>query len=240
MSNCVIVVAAGSGERFGGATPKQHVLLRGRSVLAHSIALFEAAPEVGDIVVVVDSVSLAGAETTLKGLFAKVRCVVPGGPMRQDSVFAGFEAAAKFAPEVVFVHDGARPFPEPALLEAVYREALLHGAAIPVIPLSDTAKRVSLSGDVLETVSREDLFRAQTPQAFRASVLREALERAKADGVVATDESFLVERIGKPVRAVKGSERNIKITTPADLLLAECLLEAAAGERKWPRIEPPV
>jgi 2-C-methyl-D-erythritol 4-phosphate cytidylyltransferase len=150
---------------------------------------------------------------------------VPGGAERQDSVAAGFAAAEAFAPEIVFIHDGVRPFLDPEILRAVHAAAKRHGAAIPVVPVTDTLKRVSAAGVITETVPNKGLYRAQTPQAFRREILRAALEKAGKEGAYGTDESSLVERLGKTVETVKGSGLNLKITTPDDLAMAKILIK---------------
>jgi 2-C-methyl-D-erythritol 4-phosphate cytidylyltransferase len=232
MRNSAIVVAAGLGKRFGRAIRKQYILLGDRSILEHSLLSFESAPEIADIVVVLDAGSISELEEKLKRGFSKIRKVIPGGLERQDSVAAGFRASLEFSPDIVCIHDGARPFLAHEILKAVLEGAREVGAAIPVIPVIDTIKRVSPSAQVTETLERRDLYRTQTPQAFRTQVLKEALERAEADGVVATDESFLVERIGRPVKAVEGSEMNVKVTTLVDLQIAQCLRQQIAGKGK--------
>ncbi|MFQ6671753.1 MAG: 2-C-methyl-D-erythritol 4-phosphate cytidylyltransferase, partial [Candidatus Tectimicrobiota bacterium] len=154
----------------------------------------------------------------------KVGAVVAGGAERQDSVAAGLERVPPEA-HVVVVHDGVRPFVTTAMVAAVVEAAQAVGAALTAIPVTDTVKRVA-EGAVVETLSREGLFRVQTPQAFRREVLAEALRRARTDGVVATDEAALVERLGMPVQVVAGAETNLKVTTPEDWALAEGMLRA--------------
>jgi 2-C-methyl-D-erythritol 4-phosphate cytidylyltransferase len=153
----------------------------------------------------------------------KVSAVVPGGERRQDSVREGLRQAPAGFDGVVLVHDAARPLVEVDLVEAVAGAAGAAGAAVPVLPVVDTVKRVR-DGLVVETLDREALGSAQTPQGFRFAVLAEAYEAAFRDGVTVTDEATAVERLGAPVRAVPGSPRNRKITTPEDLAWAEGVL----------------
>jgi 2-C-methyl-D-erythritol 4-phosphate cytidylyltransferase len=211
----VVVVAAGSGSRFGVA--KQFAPLRGRTLVEWSV---DAARAVADgVVVVVPEDALGGATgaAAVPGADA-VDAVVAGAATRSGSVRAGLAAVPPEA-EVVVVHDGARPLASPALFRAVV-EALSEGAdgAVPGVAVADTLKR--MAGDlVVSTVDRHDLVAVQTPQAFRAEVLR----RAHATGDDATDDAALLEALGATVRVVPGDPRNIKVTTAADLELADAL-----------------
>jgi 2-C-methyl-D-erythritol 4-phosphate cytidylyltransferase len=160
---------------------------------------------------------------SLLGPVRKLRAVVPGGDRRQDSVLEGLKQAPAGFDGVVLVHDAARPLVEVALIEAVAREAAGAGAAVPVGPVVDTVKRVR-DGLVVETLDRGELGAAQTPQGFRFPLLVEDYEAAFRDDLTVTDEAMAVERLGAPVRAVPGSPRNRKITTPEDLAWAEGVL----------------
>ena len=151
--------------------------------------------------------------------------VVAGGERRQDSVRRGLDAAARGFDGIVLVHDAARPLVDVALIDAVAAAAIRAGAAIPVLPVADTIKRIE-DGIVRATVDRDELGAAQTPQGFGIALLREAYDAAERDGAPLTDEAMAVERIGRPVRAVPGSARNRKITTADDLAWAEDVLGA--------------
>jgi len=204
-------VAAGEGNRFGGQ--KQFAELAGRAVV--SMAL-EAARSVSSGVVVVVPPSIPEAEFES---FAEADHVVRGGRTRADSVRAGLAAVPQEA-EIVVVHDAARPLAPPGLFEAVVR-AVCEGAdgAVPALRVADTLKRVE--GDVVvATVPRDDLVAVQTPQAFRAEVLR----RAHAGSHDATDDAALLERLGAIVRVVKGEPSNLKLTEPEDLVVLEALI----------------
>lgn len=227
MSTIAILVAAGRGERLGAARPKAFLELGGRSLLERSAAAFEAAAGVDGVVAVVPAEQAEEARRLLAAC-ARLRAVVPGGERRQDSVQAGLAAAQAGPDDVVLIHDAARPFVEPALIESVAAAAREHGAALPVLALVDTVKRVR-DGRVLETLDRDELFGAQTPQGFRLGLLRQALAAAAARGLTLTDECLAVELDGQAVRAVPGSERNRKITTPADLEWARALLAGEAA-----------
>jgi len=214
-----ILVAAGRGERMGQERPKAFLELAGEPLLLRAARAFEAAPSVGSLIAVVPEAETSVARALLAPL-AKLRAVVPGGERRQDSVLAGLAQVPEGFEGVVLVHDAARPLVEVELVEAVTRRALATGAALPVLPLVDTVKRVR-GGRVVETLDRSELGGAQTPQGFRMALLREALEAATRAGLELTDEAMAVERLGHAVDAVPGSKRNRKLTTPDDLAWAE-------------------
>lgn len=221
-----IVPAAGAGVRMEADRPKQFRPLGDRPLLVHTLQRLSDSPLIETVVVVVpaDWVAKARSELIEPYGLAKVGAVVAGGAERQDSVAAGLEA---LGPEVdlVVVHDGVRPFMTEAMIADVVEAARAVGAAVAAIPVAETVKRVA-DGAVVETVSRDGLYRVQTPQAFRREVLAEALERARAEGVVGTDEAALVERFGRPVRVVAGSAVNLKVTSPEDWSLAESILSS--------------
>jgi len=226
MNGLAILVAAGRGERMGAARPKAFLALGGRPLLARSADPFQAASSVGAIVAVVPAEEVENARAILGGL-SKLRAVVAGGARRQDSVLEGMKQAPEDFADVVLVHDAARPFVEPALIDAVAKAAAVHGAALPVLPVVDTLKR--LRGDrVVETVDRTELGAAQTPQGFRFELLARAYAQTLRDRVTVTDEAMAVERLGETVAAVPGSARNRKLTTPEDMAWAEALLREEA------------
>lgn len=211
-----IIPAAGAGTRTGHRTPKQFLRLAAAPILTVTVGRFARHPAVAAVVVVAPARHLRHAERLLRGLSRRVPlAVVAGGPQRQDSVRLGLLAAPVDA-EIVLVHDAVRPFVTPALISAVVDAARRDGAAICALPLKETVKRVA-GGYVQATVDRGGLWAVQTPQAFRAALLREAHDKARRDGFLGTDEAMLVERLGHPVRVVPGLEENIKITTAADL-----------------------
>ena len=222
MDALAIIVAAGRGERMGAGVPKAFLTLGGEPLLVHSARVFDAAPSVSAIAVVVPAERMDEARALLRSM-ARPVTIVPGGRRRQDSVRAGLIAAPPTFDGIVLVHDAARPLLEIALVEAVAAAALRAGAAVPVLPVTDTIKRIE-DGIVRATVDRADLGAAQTPQGFAIGLLREAYDAAERDAVVLTDEAMAVERMGRPVRAVPGSATNRKITTPDDLAWAEDVL----------------
>jgi 2-C-methyl-D-erythritol 4-phosphate cytidylyltransferase len=217
-----IIVGAGRGTRFG-ADDKVLVPLNGRPVLAYSLDAAQSAESVDAIVVVAGS-HLFDAVTSLRtsGNWSKVIAVVVGGERRQDSVAAGL-AALPAETALVAIHDAARPLVTPRLFDHTLMTALNTGAAIAAIPVADTLKRVT-DNLVVETVSREGLWAAQTPQSFDLATLLRAFAVADAEGLNVTDEASLFERLGIAVAIVPGSPANLKITHPADLAIASALV----------------
>ncbi len=214
-----VIVAAGEGKRFGA--PKHLAHLTGKAILEWTLQAFQSHPRIADIVLVLNN-SAEGRE--YQTYFSKLSQVVRGGAQRQDSVRAGMKALSSSALDIVLVHDGVRPLVSQDLIGRVIRQAQESGAAIPVIPVEDTLKHV-LEDQVAETPDRNRFFRCQTPQGFRVDLLNRALKKAADDGFYGTDEAVLVERLGLPVSAIPGEVRNIKITTPLDLRIAEVLIE---------------
>jgi 2-C-methyl-D-erythritol 4-phosphate cytidylyltransferase len=222
MSVAAVLVAAGSGERLGHGMPKALVSLGGRTILDWAIDAFAGHPELDELVVAAPAGSVETIASTVAG--CPLRCaVVPGGASRTESVRRGL-AALGDRPEFVLVHDAARPL-VPARLISDVVAALRNGAdaVVPVLPVADTVKRVA-DEVVLATVDRTELRRVQTPQGFRATILRAAY--AAAPGLVATDDAGVVEAHGAKVCTVAGDEAAFKITTPYDLRLAELLVSS--------------
>jgi 2-C-methyl-D-erythritol 4-phosphate cytidylyltransferase len=214
-----IVVAAGAGRRFGSA--KQFALLRGKEVLEWSLQAIAGHPEVNEIILVLPAEE-SGAR--YRERWSQIAAVVPGGERRQDSVARGFDRVKPGPAGLVLVHDGVRPLVSREVVSRVIAKVEETGAAVAAVPVEDTIKEAA-GGFVVRTLERDSLQRSQTPQAFRYEVLGEALRRAREDGYYGTDEAALVERTGHPVAAVPGDPRNIKITTAADLKIAEAWLE---------------
>jgi len=227
MNGLAILVAAGRGERMGGGRPKAFLSIGGKTILLRAALAFEAAASIDAIVVVVPFDQIHEAAEALRSI-TKLHGVVAGGALRQDSVLAGMKGAPDGFDGVVLVHDAARPLVEPSLIDAVARAAHERGAALPVLGLVDTVKRVR-GGRVVETLDRAELAGAQTPQGFRFELLARAYEEAFRDRVTVTDEAMAVERIREPVVALPGSARNRKLTTPEDLAWAEGVLRLEAG-----------
>jgi len=225
----LIVPAAGNSTRLGGEIRKPLVQLLGLPVICHTLRRFQDIPGLEQIVVVAHPADLAEYRERVWSELRRFGTtdLVAGGERRQDSVARGV-AALRPETDVVLVHDAVRPFvPREAVLESIHAAAE-HGAAVVAMPVSDTIKRARRDS-AAETVPREGLWGAQTPQAFRAELLRGALDAAAVDRFEATDDAQLVERLGAEVKLVRGSYLNFKITAPEHLRMAEALLRLEAG-----------
>ena len=219
-----IIAAGGHGQRLGTEVPKQLLEIGGRSILERSIQPFDRSDRVDEIVVVLTPELARDPPAGLHALGTPVH-VVPGGLRRQDSVACGFDRVPDRA-DVVIVHDAARPFVTSALIARTVDAAVESGAAAAALPARDTVKQRDMRqamAVVKTTLPRETIYLAQTPQAFRAGVLRDAIALGR-QGSEATDEAALAERAGHPVRLVEGEPRNIKITTQEDLAFARSLI----------------
>jgi 2-C-methyl-D-erythritol 4-phosphate cytidylyltransferase len=222
--NTAIIVAAGVGKRFGGDIPKQFLEIAGKPLIVHTLLQFEKCSEIDEIILV-----LPIAETTKfieigkKYNLAKLSKVIAGGKNRAESVAMGLNSIDSATVSIVAVHDGARPLVKVEEISATIEKARETGAACLVAPVTDTIKEIS--GDkIIGTVDRSKLRRALTPQCFGYEILLRAFAE-KHSLETATDESYLVEKIGVTVSFVEGSARNIKITHPDDFAIAEILLK---------------
>ncbi len=218
-----IILAAGSSIRFAGDEPKQFLPLAGRPLLAHSIQAFVDSPSIREIILVVPAASRASVtdDILLEYQFEKVSRVISGGVTRAESTKNGLEAVASDA-ELIAIHDGARPTVSPSDIERVIHAAAKDGAAILASPVGDTLKRVA-EQRIVATVDRAGLYAAQTPQVFRADLIRRAHDSG-ADSV--TDDAQAVEALGVQVTVVESSDTNIKVTRPGDIILAEAILNS--------------
>ena len=222
-----VVVAAGSGTRFGG--DKLRSELCGMPVLIHSLMAFQKAERISEIVLVTRPDAVEETAAICRGYgIEKLTVAVPGGKTRAESSFAGVMAVSDGA-GVIAIHDGARPLVTPTLIDAVVWDAYRHGAAAPAIPVRDTVKLAS-NHIVLSTPDRSSLFAMQTPQCFQRDVIRGAFQEAVRLGRELTDDCMAVECIGGQVWLTDGCEENIKITTPLDLALAELILQRRQSE----------
>lgn len=219
-----IIASAGYGRRMGLRDRKQYIHIGGIPVLAHTISVFQRHNSIESIILVVpeDDIGFCKREIVERYSFKKVKDIVAGGKERQDSIRNGLSAISGSG--IVVIHDGVRPFVTDGMVEGVIKVALEHGAAVTGVPVRETTKRVSDDGWIVETVDRENLWLIQTPQAFDIGWIRDAHTMASQQGVFSTDDSGLVEWMGKRVKVVEGSVFNIKITTRDDLMLAEALI----------------
>jgi 2-C-methyl-D-erythritol 4-phosphate cytidylyltransferase len=229
MKTEAVIVSAGKGLRFMVGKKKQFLLLADKPVLAHTLNKFEACPLVHAIHLVVseEDMDYCLKEIVEKYRYRKILQVVPGGERRQESVKNGIDALSKDA-DIVVIHDGVRPLVTKEMIEESVRSAIEYQAVVVAMPVKDTIKMVSPDKKVLKTLDRESLWQVQTPQTFRAGLIREAFYRATEDGFVGTDDASLVERLGVKVHVLPGSYTNIKITTPDDLILAKLFLQMAS------------
>jgi len=221
MNIVVIVPAAGSGSRFGGQIPKQFLPLAGKPVLQHVVERFLSEEWVSRVIVPVSQDMLASMSRSS----GENVVWVAGGETRQQSVIRGLAEAGDA--ELIAVHDAARPLISAQVFRSVVEAARATGAALPVLPVADTIHVMNDDWTIAKTLDRSRLGAAQTPQCFRADLLREILDRAVREGIDGTDEAGLAVRFGHRVQAVPGDPRNIKITLPEDLEVAESYL------RQW-------
>ena len=221
MKVCAIIPAGGQGTRMGGTVPKQFQALRGKPILHYTLRTLQESGLIDSLILVVPEKELENTRTDWLERPPVVKQVVVGGEKRQDSVFNGYQALPTDT-DIVLVHDGVRPFLSREMIQETIHTAEKFGAAITAIPVHDTLKQVDDSGLVQRTVEREGLWRVQTPQAFRYDLLGEAFRNA--DSFYGTDEAALIEHLGQEVRVVDGSEWNLKITRPEDLVLGESIV----------------
>jgi 2-C-methyl-D-erythritol 4-phosphate cytidylyltransferase len=240
MKVVVIIPAAGLGTRMASAPSarakkfapsKQFTELDGTPILIHTLRKFAASPQVSEIYVALRENEIGSFRAQVEKMSEishKNIQLVTGGEHRQQSVANALAAVSATPKDVVLVHDAVRPFVDQEIIENVVKAAEKYGAAIAGMPAVDSVKQVERTAEgavITATVPRERVVMAQTPQGFRYSVIKKAFDEATADGFIGTDEASLVERSGHQVAVVMGSPRNIKITTPADMELAEFYLK---------------
>ena len=239
MKVIAIIPAAGLGTRMAStargkkpAASKQFTELGGTPILVHTLRKFAGSPEVSEIYIALRANEIEGFRARLekeaKDVLKKKVRLVEGGEHRQQSVANALAAISAAAEDIVLVHDAVRPFVTSEIIHDVVQAAEKYGAAIAGLPAVDTIKQVERTAEgalITATIPRERVVMAQTPQGFRHAVLKKAFDEAIADGFVGTDEASLVERSGHQVAVVMGSARNIKITTPADMELAQFFLK---------------
>jgi len=216
-----VIVAAGSASRMGGID-KVMAPLGGKPMVARTVAAFQSCDAIAEIVIVTRPDLIRPISALCAGM-DKVRAVVAGGSSRQESVGLGLNALSKNV-ELAAIHDGARPLITEAVIDRTVRAANSYGAAAPAVPVKDTIKVVK-GGLVEKTPERATLQGVQTPQVLDFDLLRGALKKAQEEKAALTDDCSAVERLGMQVKIVEGDERNLKVTTPMDLKIAEMLLE---------------
>ena len=225
---CVLIPAAGKGSRMAHSVKKPYLKLAQKPILAHTIQRFEQNSAVDAIFVIVDQADFRDCRAAVLRPypFTKVQELVEGGETRQMSVYNGVRALSADV-DFVIVHDGVRPFVTDDVIFECLTAADECGAAVAAVPVKDTIKVANESSFIVETPVRDRLWAVQTPQVFRKSLLEEAHQVAQARQLTATDDASLVEQLGFPVKLVKGSYANLKITTPIDLKVAEVLISDA-------------
>lgn len=226
-----IVLAAGRGRRMGTKTAKQYLELQGKPVLAYALEAFEQSSVIDDILLITgeDHIDYCKKEICEKYGIKKVSAVAPGGKERYESVWKALCILKERGQSgYVMIHDGARPFLTEDILERVYRQVQTYKACVVGMPVKDTIKLIDKAGQITESPDRSFVWQAQTPQAFAIPLIIEAFEKQmEEDCSHITDDAMVVERqMGVPVYMVEGSYRNIKITTPEDLMIAQALLRA--------------
>lgn len=224
----VIIVAAGSGTRVGGAELKQFRWVAGKPMLLHSLQRFQSRPDVAMVVCVLPRQFAGDPPPWIFQSDLDRLLLAPGGKERGDSVYNGLDDLPEEC-AVTLVHDAARPFVDDATVDRVVAAARAGSAAVPALPVVDTLKRASAGGHVEQTVSRDGLWRAQTPQGFPRVMLEQVYSRARREQVSATDDAALCEHYGHPVVIVAGNERLMKITDESDFARAEAMFAAEAA-----------
>ncbi len=226
MKNTVIIAASGTGKRMKSAVAKQYLELKGRPVLSYTIEAFDKSPYIDDIIIVCGSTDIdyVSKNIVAKYGYSKVKTVTAGGNERQDSVYNGLKKVSKDC-DVVLIHDGVRPFIDNKYIKELIDTALECGGCVMGVKVKDTIKICDKSNNITDTPERNTLWAAQTPQAFKYSIIMNAYKKAFDDGYYGTDDSMLAERTGVKIKMVEGSYNNIKLTTPEDLDVGEKILE---------------
>ena len=221
-----VIVAAGKGVRMQDPLRKQYLPLAGLPVLAHTLTVFDDCDRVGHIYLVIPQDDIDFCRENILGRikFARHVHLVAGGARRQESVYNGLQQIDPGC-SMVIIHDGVRPFVQQDQLTDCINGARKFGACILGVPAYDTLKQVDKSGNIVDTIARDAIWLAQTPQAFRYDLIKRAHDQARSDGYQGTDDASLVERLGVAVKILRGSRSNIKITHKEDLRIARALLE---------------
>ena len=226
MRTWAVIPAAGAGKRLGARVEKAFVEAGGKPLLMHTIARLQSAASFEHFVVSVPPVRCEALQRQFAVFLSQQHVTfVGGGASRTESVAKALDALADGPDDLILVHDAVRPLVAPGVVAEAIRQAAETGAAVAAAPVSDTVKEADASMRVVRTLDRDLLWLVQTPQVFRASLLRRANERARREGTQATDDSALVERLGAPVTIVPSGASNLKITTPHDLALFATILE---------------
>jgi 2-C-methyl-D-erythritol 4-phosphate cytidylyltransferase len=229
-----IIVAAGQGKRMKTDINKQYLLLEGKPILAHTINVFENCNLIDEIIVVVGEHEKAKCQYNIikQYDFKKVKKLITGGQTRQQSMYNGLKEVSTNT-DIVITHDGARPLIHENIIQKSIKETLIHKATVVGVPVKDTIKMVDSKGFVNNTPPRDLLWTVQTPQSFSYQLLKNAHKAAYEEGFIGTDDAMLVERIGHPIKLIKGKYDNIKITTPEDLIIAESIINIRGRKSQY-------
>lgn len=228
-----LIPAAGIGKRMGASINKQYLQLNGMPILARTISVFEKSPLIDSIylIIPVEEIPYCRKHVVEASGFKKIAAIVPGGAERQSSVMNGLNAMQKHVSEndIVLIHDGVRPLVTEKMLRESIEAARVHDGTVVAVPVKDTIKTVH-NDIVTATLHRESLWHIQTPQTFRFGTIFSAYQSALTNGFSGTDDASMVEQNGGKVHVISGDYRNIKITTPDDLILAEAFLSVMERE----------
>jgi len=224
-----IIPAAGQGKRVGESENKLYLYIKDKPVIIHTLFALKKVKQITEIILVIAADEEDLCHRTLNKFHIEGIITTTGGEKRQTSVANGLARVSDDS-ELILIHDGARPFVSNSIITKVINEAGLYGAAVAAIPITDTIKEGDEKGFVKSTLKRVNLWSVQTPQVFSSNLIKKAHRSAAADGFTGTDDAMLVERLWHPVKIVKGSPENIKITTPEDFIIAEEILEKKIGE----------
>jgi len=221
-----LIAAAGLGKRMNAKISKPFIPIFGKPILAYTVEKFEQCKFIEKIYLIVNQEErdLCSKDIILKYNFSKVQELIAGGETRQDSVYNGLKILNSDT-DIVVIHDGARPLVEETLIQDSIKAAQKYGAAIVAIPLKDTVKKSQKDFFINKTLNREEIWRAQTPQTFKYDIILSAYHQAYKDKFFTTDDAAIVEKYGHKVKMIIGSEENIKITTPFDIIIAENFLK---------------
>jgi len=228
--NYAIILAAGRGTRMNQEINKIYLPLKGKAIIGHTLEAFYKAQSIHKIILVVSP----GEEEAIKHILGayppkKPLDLVLGGEERQDSVYNGLKSLPENT-EIVIIHDGARPLVRPRVIDQSVHMAMKWGGAVAGMPVKDTIKKVNSQARIEGTPDRSRLWLVQTPQTFRYSLILEGHKKAREDGFLATDDSALVERLGKDVYVIEGGYDNLKVTTPEDIAIAQEILGGRGKE----------
>ena len=221
-----LIPAAGVGKRMGHSISKPFLHIGGKAILAQTLLRFEDSDSINEIYVIISKMEERRCKEEIieKYNLKKVTKIVIGGNERQDSVKNGIDAIEQGC-DVVMIHDGNRPFISSELIDESILKTVKYGATVVSIPVKDTVKAVSLDGEIVDTLDRKKLWLAQTPQTFQYDIIKKAYENAFLNNLFGYDDSSLAEVLGIKVMTIMGSYKNIKITTPEDLIVAEAFLK---------------